>query len=171
MHIDICMIETNLFDYNSIDEAVAVYSPTVYRLAYVYTGNVADAEDIMQEVFVRFVKRKPVFESNVHQKAWFLRATINCCKTLLMSKWKKSTTLVDSFNEESQTEQMADNSILDAVAKLNENQRLVVHLFYYEDMSIKAIARTLGMLESTVKSHLNRAKKNLKNILEEDENV
>lgn len=165
------MNETNLFDHNSIDDAVKEYSGTVYRLAYIYTGNVADAEDIMQEVFVRFVKRKPVFDSNVHQKAWFLRATINCCKTLLMSKWKKSTTLVDSFDEEGQVEQLADNYILDAVAKLNENQRLVVHLFYYEDMSIKSIAKTLGMLESTVKSHLNRAKQNLKNILEEDDNV
>ncbi len=67
------------------------YADMVYRLAWIRTKATHDAEDIVQDVFLRYLKRKPVFESSKHEKAWFVRATVNCANSFLSSARNRRT--------------------------------------------------------------------------------
>lgn len=147
--------------YNeSYDSIITKYSSMVYRIALSYTGTRHDAEDAMQNVFVRYFTKKPVFDSFEHEKAWFIRVTINCCKTFLLSFWRKKTVNLEDYENLPAKESEIDQSysLLESLKELTPNQRLCVHLFYYEELSLKEIAKETNLLESTVKSHLFRAK-------------
>lgn len=87
-------------DWNMIQK----YSDTVYRMAYSLAKNRYDADDIHQEVFVRYLSRKPVFENEEHEKAWFLRVTINLCRNLWKTAWKRKIVSWDVY--ESGTEEL-----------------------------------------------------------------
>jgi RNA polymerase sigma-70 factor (ECF subfamily) len=168
-----------------LQNAVAVYQPVVYRLALSYMRTVTDAEDITQEVFLRTLKAHPSFEDENHRKAWLLRVTVNCCKSHLGSYWRRNvsqfpedvflnapeTSVADTdvlkSPESFQEAHEQHESVLGATARLPWKQRLCVHLFYFEDASIEAIAEALGMKPSTVKSHLHRARLALKTTLKE----
>lgn len=155
-------------NYSSQSAQIEKYSATVYRLALSYTKNKSDAEDIMQNVFLRYLKKARTFDSDEHEKAWFIRVTVNCCKSFFSSL--KSTVNLDECAELSDTEKSSDEklSVLSAVMSLPQKERVCVHLFYYEDMTVKEIAKETGMLESTVKSHLFRARNALREILKGD---
>lgn len=146
---------------------VKKHAETVYRVAFARTGSRADAEDIMQEVFLRFIRRAPVFESAEHEKAWFIRAAINCSNTLLGSAWRRRTVpYCDSTGGACHAE--SAGRATEAVAKLPENMRIVVHLFYYEDLPVAKIAEITGKTQVSVKTTLSRARKKLKEILTEE---
>jgi len=155
---------------NQITTLIERLSSMVYRLALSYTQNPTDAEDIMQEVFLRFVKYTPMFNDDEHEKAWFIKVTINTAKSFHTSAWRKRTLLMPA--EEVKASAQVDDSdhsfVAEAVAKLNHKQRLCIHLFYYEDYTIRDIAEAAGFTESTVKSHLRRARERLKQELSED---
>lgn len=160
------------------------YSDMVYRMAYSLVKNKYDAEDIHQEVFVRYIGRKPKFESEDHEKAWFLRVTINLCKNLWKTAWRQKVISLgedleenvealntmdnrNSMNGMETTESAEENALIDAVKKLPQKYRVVIHLFYYEELSIDAISKVLQMKPATVRTHLTRARAKLKRMLEE----
>lgn len=141
------------------------YKDTVFKIAFTYCKNKSDAEDIFQEVFLRYFKKLPAFSSPDHEKAWFIRVTINCCKKLLLSSWFKRVQPLDvnlSFDcpEES--------DLFYAVMDLPLKYRAVVHLFYYEDYRIREIAQITAQKETTVATQLQRARQMLKNKLSEE---
>lgn len=146
----------------SIDFVLKKYSDMVFKIAYARTNNTHDAEDIMQEVFVRYIKSNPQFENAEHEKAWFIRVTINLTKSLLTSSWfRRTTELKDNLSVT-----MAEKSeVYYAVAALPKNMRTVIHLYYYEDYKVDEIAEILGKSSSYVKSILMRARKKLKTAL------
>lgn len=152
-------------------EMINKYSDTVYRMAYSLVKNKYDAEDIHQEVFVKFIDKRPKFESTEHEKAWFLRVTINMCKNLWKTAWKqKVISLGDDYEEGLETvEEPEPDWIIDVVKTLPRKYRVVIHLFYYEELSIEEIAEVLKMKSSTVRTHLTRARAKLKELLEEKE--
>ncbi len=133
---------------------------TVYKIAYLRTGNTHDAEDIMQEVFLRYVKHKPIFESDEHEKAWFIRATINRTNSFFSSAWKRR--IVMTEDEPIHYDETSDSSVLEAVMSLPKDMSTAVHLYYYEEMSVKDISDVMKKSESAVKSLLFRARKLLK---------
>lgn len=138
---------------------VEKYFDTVYRLAFSHTRNKDYADDILQDVFLRFIKTDTEFETEEHIKAWLIRVTINCTKSLYTSSWfKKTVELTDDIVFE--TEEYGDAYY--ATQSLPPKYRTVVHLFYFEDMPISQIAKTLNTKESTVKSQLHRAREMLK---------
>lgn len=134
--------------------------PTVYKIAYLRTGNTHDAEDIMQEVFLRYIKHNPSFESMEHEKAWFIRATINRTNSFFSSAWNRRT--VFSEDEPIFYDESSDSSILEAVMSLPKDMSTAVHLYYYEEMSVKEISEAMKKSESAVKSLLFRARKLLR---------
>ena len=143
-------------------EIVEQHFDTVYRLALSQTKNKADAEDITQDVFLRFVQNSKPFSSPQHIKAWLIRVTINCSKSTFTNSWvKKTVPLTDDITFEIPEQE----DVYYAVAKLPKKYRAVIHLFYYEDLSIKEIADYLSIKESTVKSQLHRGREMLKQIL------
>lgn len=140
-------------------------SDMVYRLAFSLMKNKSDAEDVYQEVFLRYIRRKPKFENQEHEKAWFIRVTLNCSKTSLSSFWKTKTTELDE-NIEIEEPDIYDLSF--ALKKLSKKHRAVIHLFYYDDLSTKEIAKICNINEGNVRMLLTRARRELKKILEKE---
>lgn len=147
---------------DQVDYVLREYSNMVYRLALSRTRNIADAEDVLQEVFLRLVKKKPEFESEEHRKAWLIRVTLNCSSKLLSSAWFRRTVPLE---EELKFETREKHDVYYAVMELPKKYRTVIHLYHYEDMSIAKISEVLNIKEPTVKSQLLRARQLLKNKL------
>ncbi|WP_343208668.1 RNA polymerase sigma factor [Anaerolentibacter hominis] len=150
---------------------IEAYSDLVYRLAYSLVKNRYDADDIYQEVFYRYIQKKPKFENIEHQKAWFIRVTVNCCKNLWKSAWKnKITEWTEEEGKETNPFDLPeqDRELLETVKQLPEKYRVVIHLFYYEDMSIEEISHILRKKPSTVRTQLTRARQILKEWLKEE---
>ncbi|MBQ8267754.1 MAG: sigma-70 family RNA polymerase sigma factor [Clostridia bacterium] len=149
----------------SATEAFKRYSDMVYRLAVARVKNKYDADDILQEVFLRFIKCKNKANNDEHTKALLIRITINCSKSMLSRSWFKKTTPLD------ENLSVSDPSFdtLDAVLRLPQKYRTVIHLHYYMGYSVDEIADLLKSKPSTVKSQLHRARQKLKIALEGDE--
>lgn len=146
----------------SAAEAFKKHSDMVYRLAVARVKNKYDADDVLQEVFLRFIKAKDKVENEEHLKALLIRITINCSKSLMTSSWfKRTEPLSESF---SVSDEYSDT--LDSVMRLPQKYRTVIHLHYYMGYSVDEIASILKTKPSTVKSQLHRARQKLKLDLE-----
>jgi len=140
------------------------YSDMVYRLAVSQLKNKADAEDIFQEVFIKYIKSGKDFESGEHVKAWLIRVTVNFCKKLRKTAWFRHTVPLDEWSNALTYEDAHEKSgVYYAVLELPPKYRTVIHLFYYEDMPVAEISGVLNIKQSTVVSQLRRAR----NILRE----
>ena len=148
-------------------EIIEKYSDMVYRMAYSMVKNRFDAEDIHQEVFMKYLKKTPVFENTDHEKAWFLRVTVNHCKNLWKSAWIQRVIGMEEHGMSAEQEDVHDE-LIDMVKKLPQKYRAVIHLFYYEELSVEEIGKVLGEKPSTVRTQLTRARSKLKELLEED---
>ena len=146
----------------NVNDAVITYSSTVYKIALARTGNKHDADDIFQEVFLRLTKHASKITSEEHAKWWLIRVTINCCKTYFRF-WKTKPLDVSDFNVVWMPE---ENDIYQSVLRLPPKYRDVIHLFYYEQLSVKEISDVLKIKEPTIKSQLSRGRNILKDTLE-----
>ena len=151
------------------EQLVSVYGDMVYRLAYAQTRSRHDADDIFQEVFLQTVRKRPVFDSVEHEKAWLLRVAINRAKDVSGAFWRRNRVSWESYMDELEFVQPEDRSLFEAVMRLPEKYRIVIHLFYYEDYSVEEISAVLHRRGGTVKSQLSRGRKLLKSMLTEDE--
>lgn len=138
---------------------------SLYRTALAITKNISDAEEIVQEAFLRAYERAPKFESEEHEKAWLVRVTVNLCYSRLRSPWRRRVVpLLDSYP----APESIQHELLEEIMILPTRYRTAIHLFYYEDYSIKEISKLTGQKESTVRSQLTRARQKLKPFLEEE---
>lgn len=180
-----------------VTETIKRNADSVYRLAFSMVKTVQDAEDIRQEVFMRYIRTNPAFESPEHERAWFIRVTTNLCKNLWKSAWRQKTVSMDAtFGQENEREGRTDTTrtggsvkdisddttgvlaqmtltdeeerVMETVKRLPLKYRVVIHLFYYEEMSVEEIAVALKLQPSNVRARLTRARKMLKNWLKED---
>ena len=150
-------------DKTLFTQYVAKFQPTVFRLAYSYVKNRADAEDITQEVFLRLYNSSESFSADGNAKAWLICVTANTAKNHLASAWiKRKITLTDDIPLKSEQ----DYELLDMLNRLNVNYRTVIYLHYYEGYSVAEIAEMLKISESNVKARLKRGRDKLKSILE-----
>lgn len=147
-------------------QVIEYYSNMVYRLAFARTGMKHDAEDVYEEVFLRYLKKKPVFESEEHRKAWFLRVTINCSNTFLASLWQKRT---EGLSEEIPFSEKEYQDLHRELQRLPAKYRSVIHLFYYEELSVEEIGRILQRKPATVRTQLTRARELLRGMLKEED--
>ena len=157
------MKEDEVFRLNAV-EVIKEYSDMVFRLAFARTGNQSDAQDVMQEVFLKYIQEEKTFEDKEHLKAWLIRVTINTAKNLVTSAWHQRTAQLEEADAVV-VEIKEKSSVYYAMLELPEKYRDILHLFYYEDYSIEEISRILEMNESTVKSRLRRGRQKLKEIL------
>ncbi len=146
------------------------YADMVRRLCLIHVKNLADSEDVFQTVFVKYVLSSAVFENEEHEKAWFIRVTINACRDLLRSFFRSRTVpleeLIDLPAEESDTKE-----VLEAVLKLPEKYRDVVYLHYFEGYTALEIGQLTKKNVNTVYSLLTRSKKLLREKLGGDEDA
>ena len=142
--------------------AIERYSHTVRRLCMVHLKNYADTEDIFQTVFLKYVLSSVSFESEEHEKAWFIRVTINACKDLLKSFFRSHTVSLEEVMEQPALLLPDNREVLEAVLSLPVKYREVVYLHYYEDYTAPQISRILGKNVNTIYTLLTRAKQMLR---------
>lgn len=141
------------------------YGSSILRLAYSYLHNLSDAEEVLQDTLIQFLKTAPALDTPAHEKAWLLRVAANLSKNRLDYNRVR---VADELNEELIAEQREDLSFVwEAVKALPVHQREAVHLFYHEGCTTAEIAAMLGRRESTVRSDLRRGRAKLKEILKE----
>lgn len=148
-------------------EQYAKYKNTVYSVIFNYVQNAEDTADLLQEVFIKLYSTDTQFTGDEHRKAWLIRVSVNMCKNYLRAaKNRKNVVLEEDIPYFDQT---TDNELLKVVLGLPEKYRIPIHLFYYEDYSIKDIATVLDLPESTVKIHLKRGREKLSKILKKED--
>ena len=162
---------SGVLDYKTdddIDTVIDRYSSMVYKIALTNMKSKFDAEDIFQEVFLRYMKNNRPFASEEHRKAWLIRVTVNCCKSAYIAPWNDNVSL-DDIGEVADTFSDTDKEVYKEILKLPIDFKTVIILFYYEDMSVSEIAKTLKLTEGAVKMRLSRARNLLKLNLEAEE--
>lgn len=149
------------------EEALHVYGDMVYRLALIQMKNRSEAEDVFQEVFLRLVKYSDRIESEEHLKAWLIRVTVNCCKKQFDNAFRRKTVpfTTEAKAEASYEMEAGESAVYEAVQNLPPDYRAAIHLFYYEQYSVKEISQILEVSESVVKTRLSRARGKLKEVL------
>lgn len=127
-----------------VNRAVERYSDMIRRLCMIHLKNYADTEDIFQTVFLKYVLSSAAFENEEHEKAWFIRVTINACRDLLRNFLRNRTISLDEIIEQ-HAEPVPDyREVLEAVLSLPSKYRDVVYLHYYEEYTAPQISRILG---------------------------
>lgn len=148
----------------SAEELISKYSDMVYRVAFSRTQNEEDARDITQDVFLKYLKyvrAGNTFREEEHRKAWLLKVAVNTGNTFVKTAWFRHR--ADFTEAADRMQEMEEPSpVYDAVMALPEKYRLAIHLFYYEELSIKEIGSVLQLSETAVKSRLHRAREILK---------
>lgn len=145
-----------------LETVMQKYGKTVYRLAYAQTHSRADADDIYQEVFLRYFQKRPGFESEEHRKAWLLRVTINRAKSHFATAWFRHTVPLEECDGFAAPE---ERLLDEAMGALRPGDRCLLQLFYYEQLSVRGIADLLKRKESTVRTQLTRARQRLGKLL------
>ena len=149
-----------------IDQVIGRYAEMVYRLAVAQVHTAADADDVFQEVFLRYIRKPRRFESEEHRKAWFIRVTINCGKNFWSAAWRRKTV---PLQEELSFEMPEDQGLFEALHSLPSKYAAILHLFYYEDLPVETISRMLQLRPSTIRSQLTRGRALLRQQLKEDD--
>ena len=152
-----------------INRVIEQYSNMVRRLCMIHLKNYADTEDIFQTVFLKYALSSVIFESEEHEKAWFLRVTINACKDLLKSFFRNRTVPLDELIEHPAEMPPDYREVLEAVLALPSKYKDAVYLHYYEGYTAPEISRILGKNVNTVYTLLNRSRQLLREKLGGDE--
>lgn len=157
------------------------YSDTLFKIALLRLQNTQDAEDVVQEVFYQYIRRAEEFESNEHEKAWLIKVTLNACRKIWRNAWNRHRSDQEEWDtycpktvengsdglEEGILTVESNRILLTAVRELPAKYRDVIHLYYYEELSVKEIAVVTGRKDSTVTSQLTRGRELLKKRLKE----
>ncbi|MCR2804090.1 RNA polymerase sigma factor [Paenibacillus soyae] len=146
----------------SVQQAVIRYSDSLIRIAFTYVKNMADAEEVAQEVFLAYLQKAPAFASPEHEKAWLIRTAINKSKNAVKSGWFRSR---NPIPEDLSYMPEEEQDIIHAVLALDKKYRLPIHLHYYEGYSLEEIAGILQTKPATVGTWLARGRKHLKEAL------
>ena len=159
----------------SLEEIFEHYRAALYRIAFTHVKNHADAEDMVQEVFVRLLRSNPILKTPEHEKAWLIRTAINLCKDHEKQAWNSRRAVLgdvpprerDSF----QVPYIDEDETLWQVLALPEKYRNPLYLFYYEDYAVSEIAAVLGEQENTVKTRLRRGREALRQRISEQKSL
>ena len=151
-----------------VQELVEMYKNNIYAAAFNICKSAADAEDVVQETFLQYYMTKKEFDDEKHIRYWILRVAINKAKNIQSSFRRKNEMSLEDYVETLTFETPESRELFEEVMKLPEKYRVVIHLFYYEDYSIKEIAKILRVTESSVKVRLSRGRAKLKDALKED---
>lgn len=154
-------------DFDEITRIVNTYSDMLFKVAYTVLHSSADAEDTVQEVFIKLIDRADKFNDPEHEKAWLIRVTVNNAKNKRKKLARQNISLEDcsDVQAESLTE---DKDLLNAVLSLDEKYSTVIHLYYYEGYSVSEIGHILSIPAATVGTRLARARASLRKQLEGD---
>ena len=152
----------------SVSHLAERWGDSLYRAAFAVCRNPQDAEDVVQETLLAYFRSDKQFESDEHIRAWLIRVAVNKARNATICFWRRNRRSLEETLDALTYEDAADRDLLDAVLRLPERYRIVIHLFYYEDYSIREIAKLLKLSEGAVKSRLSRGRKLLRGQLTEE---
>ena len=153
----------------SLEELIEAYKKRLYAAAFNICRNTDDANDVVQDTFIQYYTTKKQFQDEEHLKAWLLRVAINRAKDISRSFWKKNRLSIEDYADAVPFESREETGLFEAVMRLPEKYREVIHLYYYEDLSIKETARILRITEGSVKMRLSRGRSFLRDVFKEEE--
>lgn len=145
-----------------INRAVELYSDMIKRICFCHLKNSVDTEDVFQNVFLKYLLYQGDFENAEHEKAWFIRVTVNACRDHLKSLFRHSALPLEMLAEEAASVETEDHQVLEAVLSLPVKYRNAIYLHYYEGYTAAEIAVILKSRENTIYSHLSRGRSILK---------
>ena len=155
-----------------IEVLINEYQRNLFAAAFSICKNAEDANDVVQETFIQYYTSKKEFEDEQHLKAWLIRVAVNKSKDITRSFWRRNKVnmLPEELPEKSLESSMypVEMRLFDEVMRLPEKTRIVIHLYYYEDMSVREIAHILMSTEGAVKMRLSRGRNMLKASLQEE---
>lgn len=140
-----------------VREAVHKYGDMLYRLCFVMLRNTADAEDAVQETFIAYTTKSPVFSDKEHEKAWLLKVASNKCRDML--RFRNRHQLTELSELEAVVQDDESSHILEALMELPEKFRLVLTLYYIDEYKVKEIAEIIRKTPSAVKMRLQKGRK------------
>lgn len=146
-------------------EKYELYAQMIYNIAYSYLKNVNYSEDVVQEVFLKYLNNHYKLASLDHEKYWLIRVTINESKNVLKSSWNTKVSVIEENSYPYQDDLSEEKRFFEMIYNLPDKYKTVIILYYYENLSIKEIAEVLNFSEAAVKKRLERAR----NILKEEE--
>lgn len=144
------------------------YQNNLYAVAFNVCRNAEDAEDVVQDTFIQYYSFRKQFDNEQHIRAWLIRVAINRAKNMNRTFWRKNKMSLEDYMETLLFETPESGELFEAVMNLPEKYRIVIHLFYYEDYSVREIAGILKLSEGNVKVRLSRARSLLKDKLQEE---
>ena len=147
--------------------AVEQYQNMVYRIGLHWFGNSHDAEDVVQETFLRLYRQEKVFENMEHLRLWLIRVAVNLCKDAMKSPWRRRHVALDTLAEQPAFDRPEQGALYREVMALSEKYRTVLNLYYYEGFSTKEIAELLSLRQTAVTTRLSRGRQLLKERLGE----
>ena len=150
------------------EDVIRTYQGDLFRLAFSVCKNAADAEDILQDVFISYHSSKKQFQSERHLKAWLMKVVVNRAKNVNKSFWKRNFVPIEEYMETLVFESEETVTLFEEVMKLPDKYRVVIHLFYYEEYSVAEIADILGISQNNVKVRLNRARNKLRENMQKE---
>lgn len=145
-----------------IEKTIRHHAEMIYRIAFQSLHNRADAEDVLQEVSIALVTKNAPLESEAHIKHWLIKTTLNKCRDLHKSFYRRGT---EPLDEHTDIEAPEHKEVLEELFKLPRDYGVIIYLYYYEKYTIAEIGEILGKSPNTVSSSLQRARKKLKNLL------
>ncbi len=151
----------------SLQELVDKYRNNLYAVAFNVCKNAEDAEDVVQDTFIQYYSTGKQFETEQHVRAWLIRVAINKAKNINSSFWRKNKVSLEEYMETLIFETKESAELFETVMKLPEKYRIAIHLFYYEDYTVREISEILKISESNVKVRLSRGRNLLKEKLKE----
>ena len=154
----------------SVADAFQRYGDRLFAAAFSVCRNKMDADDAVQDALIKYHTLGLEYTDEAHVRAWLLRVAINRAKDISSSFWRKNTVSWEEYMDELAFEAPEDSRLFEAVMRLPQTYRVVIHLFYYEEYSVREIAEILRRREGTVKSQLSRGRILLKNMLMEEWN-
>ena len=149
----------------TVERAIGQYADMVRRLCMLHLKNEADTEDIFQTVFLKYALDTTDFAGPDHEKAWLLRVTINACKDLRRSLFRRRTVPLAALEALPAAVTPDHREVLEAVLALPQAQRDAVYLHYYEGYTAPEIGKILGKNPNTVYTLLTRARQTLRDTL------
>ena len=142
---------------DEIEQIMYTHGNMLFRLSLAMLGNASDAEDVVQETLIKYIEKKPEFESEEHKKSWLITVVSNRCKDLLRFHKKHEVVELEEWN--SVANENIDSGILEALMTLPEKFRLVLILYYVEEYRIEDIAKIIGKTKSAVKMRLQKGRR------------
>lgn len=150
------------------ERAVEIYGDSLYRLCSVMTGNKEDAQDAVQECFLRYITKAPDFRDEEHEKAWLIRVSANICRDILRKRKRQSFLSLDDIKNLAVSEDNAQ--ILGLLVSLDEKYRIIIHLHYVEGYKTDEISSMLDISRAAVKKRLQRGREMLREIYNKEVN-